>query len=138
MASSSVWIPAVTGNVEIVSTDPVYHYNLNQIHDMASPIPPQMQLICDAIKFVVAKSGKTGAYISTSCSGSLSKSASFLDPFGSPGFIQVSAAAGVGLCPPFIALPQTPNCRAEPNRLRASCPDRRRHDRDPPDGRPDQ
>ena len=89
MASSSVWIPVVTGNVEIVSTDPTYHYKFNQIHDTVSPLPPQMTLICDGIMFATAKAGKTGAWLSTSCTGSASKSVSFLDPFGAPGFIQV-------------------------------------------------
>ncbi|MHB8571512.1 MAG: hypothetical protein ACYDAY_00945 [Candidatus Dormibacteria bacterium] len=54
----SIWGPAVTGNVIIIGTDPVYH---------ESARPGAAVLINDGLGFAVAQSGRTGMYIDLSC-----------------------------------------------------------------------
>jgi hypothetical protein len=58
-ANTGVWGPAITGNVVLVGTDPVFHYNFTR--------PDIAQVTYNAIKFAAAKPGTTGAYISLSC-----------------------------------------------------------------------
>jgi protocatechuate 3,4-dioxygenase beta subunit len=55
-ANANVWGPAVTGNVLINGTDPVFHHNQGG-----------SSLTNGGVKFAAAKEGKTGAYISLSC-----------------------------------------------------------------------
>ena len=55
-ANSSVWSSVVDGNVVIIGTDETYHGPKSGA-----------ELMEKAAAFSVAKSGKTGAYISLSC-----------------------------------------------------------------------
>jgi cysteine-rich repeat protein len=59
IANTAVWGPAVTGNVILVGTDPVFHYRFTR--------PDIAQVTYNAIQFAAAKPGFTGAYISLSC-----------------------------------------------------------------------
>lgn len=55
-ANTAVWGPAVTGNVIINGTDPVFHYGQGG-----------QGLVDKGIAYAVASASKTGAYISLSC-----------------------------------------------------------------------
>ncbi len=56
IANAAIWGPAVTGNVIIVGTDPVFHLGQGG-----------GQLTTSGVKFAAAAAGKTGAYIALSC-----------------------------------------------------------------------
>ena len=58
-ANKTVWSPAVTGNVIINGTDPAFH----------DGTPGARLLTNRSIAFAAAKAGKTGLYLSLSCSG---------------------------------------------------------------------
>jgi hypothetical protein len=59
-ANTSIWGPAVTGNVIVVGADPSLHASLDG--NAAA-----LQLITNAISFASSRSDKTGAYVSLSC-----------------------------------------------------------------------
>lgn len=61
-ANASTWAAAATGNVVIISTDPVYH----AIRGRAGA----NTLITKAMAFAVSDAAHTGAYVSTSCENS--------------------------------------------------------------------
>lgn len=78
IANTGVWGPAVTGNVVVIGTDPVFHWNFTR--------PDIAQVTFNAIKFATAKPGLTGAYISLSCyfeGAGPATPVSLLSPFGS-------------------------------------------------------
>src|SRR5260370_15215390 len=93
-ANTSVWGPAITGNVILIGTDPVFH--------APSQIGAQT-LIKNGVAFATSTPGSTGAYIDLSCyyggvaSGTL---VPVLNGIAS-GFSVVgqAAASGVGGCP---------------------------------------
>ncbi len=55
-ANAAIWGPAVTGNVIVVGTDPVFHLGQGG-----------GQVTNSGVKFAAAATGKTGAYIALSC-----------------------------------------------------------------------
>lgn len=57
-ANPGVWGPAVTGNVVVIGTDPVFH---------APEQAGALSMIADGIAFAASQSGHTGAYIDLSC-----------------------------------------------------------------------
>lgn len=60
IANTDVWGPAVTGNVVVIGTDPVFHFTFGPGAEIA-------QVTFNAIKFATSKPGSTGMYISLSC-----------------------------------------------------------------------
>ncbi len=61
VANVDVWPAAVTGNVVLVGTDPVFHTRYYP------RTPAAAQLIGNAIRFASAQAGRTGLYLSLSC-----------------------------------------------------------------------
>jgi len=60
LANTSVWGPAVTGNLIVIGTDPVFHFEGTR--------PDIAQVTYNAIKFAASSApGTTGAYIGLSC-----------------------------------------------------------------------
>src|SRR6266851_791328 len=76
--NTSVWGPAVSGNVIIVGADPSWHVVFDANSDA-------QQLITNAISFASSSPGKTGAYISLSCYYTLAEASTpvpLLNAFG--------------------------------------------------------
>ena len=73
-ANRAVWSLAVTGNIIVIGTDPSFHKS----------IPGATTLMQQSLKFVTAKKGKTGFYVSLSCyyGDSLETTPPCLDQFG--------------------------------------------------------
>jgi hypothetical protein len=79
--TAGTWGPAITGDVALVGTDPVFHF----VNGLGSPAD-KAQLTQNAIAYATSVSGKTGAYICLSCYyafASASTSVPVLSPFGS-------------------------------------------------------
>lgn len=104
--TSYIWGPAITGNVVVIGTDPVFHDPSN---------PGAGTLISDGIAHAAGDAGHTGAYIDLSCyydySGSLPgpESIPILDAVASPGQFTVFSESG---CPDAAHVVYTPPAMA--------------------------
>ena len=91
-ANPSAWGPAVTGNVVVIGTDPVYH---------AAGQLGAATMIVDGIGFAASQSGHTGAYIDLSCyyyQASAGTPVPVLDAISPAGSFTV---VGQGSCPEY-------------------------------------
>jgi hypothetical protein len=61
VGTSSVWVPQITGNVIVVG------YRVNYMYVLGEATP--WKVVQNGISFATSTRGKTGAYISLSCSG---------------------------------------------------------------------
>jgi MYXO-CTERM domain-containing protein len=59
-SNASAWVPVVSGNILIIGTDPVYHYNY-------SGAPGAGVLMYDGLNYAGAQTGATGLYLDLSC-----------------------------------------------------------------------
>lgn len=79
--TAGMWGPAITGDVALVGTDPVFHFV-----NGAGSAADKANLTQNAIAYAVSVSGKTGAYICLSCyyaTASVNTPVPVLAPFGS-------------------------------------------------------
>lgn len=97
-ATQTRWTPAVTGNVALIATDPVFHLNFDQ------GLPAARTLIENGLKYATAGES-TGAYLSLGCAY-----------FDAGAFTPVPLLAGFGPFtvrgqyePPFTGCPDTVN-----------------------------
>lgn len=60
VTTADTWGPAITGNVVLIGTDPVFHYRKGGVAGGET-------LTAKGIAFALAESGKTGAYVTLSC-----------------------------------------------------------------------
>lgn len=91
MANASVWGTILDGNVIIIGSDPVYHFN--------SEVGAQ-KLVNQGIAFAVDEPGKTGAYLDLSCYYHFSGSGTpvpVLDGINGGGFTVIGASNLPGL-----------------------------------------
>lgn len=104
-ATRGRWTPALTGNVSVVGTDPVYHWRFG------AKVEPARRLIVNGLTFATASRG-TGAYVSLGCAYS-----------GAGRFTDVPLLAGFG---PFTvrgqATPPLGGCADRAEIVRSSSP----------------